>query len=198
MYTSKLLRNLIEEFTKLPGIGTKTAQRLAFYLLKIPKEEALPLAKAIESLKERVRFCSVCFNATEDETCSICKDSKRDRKILCVVEKISDLVALEKSGEFKGHYHILQGALSPLDGIGPEQLRVKELLNRLRNSEVDEVIIATAPNAEGEATALYLAKLIKPLVRKVTRIARGLPVGSELEYADEVTLSRALEGRREM
>ena len=188
---------LITELNKMPGIGRKSAQRIAFYLLKISKNEALALAKAITSVKERVTFCSVCFNITEEDPCHICRDDNRDRSVLCVVEKPSDVIAVEKTGGFKGRFHVLGGALSPLDGIGPDELNVNELLVRL-DGEVKEIILATNPNVEGEATALFLSKLIKPLGVKVSRIARGLPMGSDLDLADEVTLSRAIEGRIEI
>ena len=188
---------LIAELNKLPGIGRKSAQRIAFYLLKVPKDEALNLTKAIVSVKERIFFCSVCFNITEEDPCHICRDQNRDETLLCVVEKPSDVIAVEKSGGFKGRFHVLGGVLSPLEGIGPDELKVKELLARL-NGQVKEIILATNPNAEGEATALFLSKLIKPLGVKVSRIARGLPMGSDVGLADEVTLSRAIEGRIEI
>jgi recombination protein RecR len=197
-YGSEILNRTVEELMKLPGIGRKTAQRLAFYLLKSPQDDAAALAQAIIELKQKVRFCKQCFNASETEICSVCTDPGRDRRLLCIIEEVNDLLALEKTADFKGLYHVLQGHLSPLDGIGPDELRVRELMQRLEQSEVSEVILATNPNAEGEATALYLMKLIKPLGIKVTRIARGLPVGSDLEFSDEVTLSRALLGRQEM
>ncbi len=187
---------LIEEFSKLPGIGQKSAQRLAFYILKIKKEEAKKLAQAILGVKEKVTYCSVCFNLTEDDPCRICKDKKRNSSVLCVVEEANDVVAIEKTNQYKGQYHVLGGVLSPLDGIGPDELRIKELMSRLRK-RVKEVILATNPSAEGEATAVYLSKLIKPMGIKVTRIARGLPAGGDLEYADMATLTRALEGRVE-
>jgi recombination protein RecR len=194
--SSESVDRLIEEFSKLPGIGRKTAMRLAFYILKEDKTEAEKLAQALLDVKERVKYCSICFNITETDPCFVCQDEKRDRSIICVVEEANDVLALEKTGEYKGLYHVLGGALSPLDGIGPDNLRAKELLLRLKDG-VNEVILATNPNVEGEATAIYLSKLIKPLGIKVTRIARGLPVGGDLEYADQVTLMRALEGRRE-
>lgn len=194
--SSESVDRLIEEFSKLPGIGRKTAMRLAFYVLKEDKTEAERLAQALLDVKERVKYCSICFNITETDPCFVCQDEKRDKSIICVVEEANDVLALEKTGEYKGLYHVLGGALSPLDGIGPDNLRAKELLLRLKD-EVNEVILATNPNVEGEATAIYLSKLIKPLGIKVTRIARGLPVGGDLEYADQVTLMRALEGRRE-
>ncbi len=194
--SSESVDRLIEEFSKLPGIGRKTAMRLAFYILKEDKSEAERLAQALIDVKERVKYCSICFNITETDPCFVCQDEKRDKSIICVVEEANDVLALEKTGEYNGLYHVLGGALSPLDGIGPDNLRTKELLLRLKDG-VNEVILATNPNVEGEATAIYLSKLIKPLGIKVTRIARGLPVGGDLEYADQVTLSRALEGRRE-
>jgi len=197
-YGSEVLNRTIEELQKLPGIGRKTAQRLAFYLLKAPADEARALAQAIVELKEKVRFCQECFNASEQECCAICRDPGRDRAILCVVEETNDLMAIERTAEFRGLFHVLQGHLSPLDGIGPDDIRVRELMERLGRLPAAEVIIATNPNAEGEATALYLTKLIKPLGIRVTRIARGLPVGSDLEFSDEVTLTRAMEGRHEM
>lgn len=190
------IANLIDELAKLPGIGPKTAQRLAFYLLKVPSEDAKKLADAITHIKDTVHFCEVCSNVTDKRHCEYCEDPERDNAIICVVEEARDIVALEKTGEFEGRYHVLQGAISPIEGIGPENLRIKELLARLQKGEIKEVIIATNPNVEGEATAMYLAKLIKPLGLTVTRIASGLPVGGDLEYADEVTLGRALEGRR--
>ncbi|MFQ5839510.1 MAG: recombination mediator RecR [Candidatus Methylomirabilales bacterium] len=196
-YTPSLTR-LIGAFVRLPGIGVKTAQRLAFYLLKAPRDEVLQLAETIVELKEKIRFCRICFNIAEEETCPVCQDPGRDRGILCVVEEANDLLAVEKSGEFKGLYHVLHGSLSPLEGRGPDDLLTKELLARLQAGEVKEVIIATNPNVEGEATALYLQRLIRPLGVRVSRIAHGLPVGGDLEYADEVTVARALEGRREM
>ncbi|MDI6734983.1 MAG: recombination mediator RecR [bacterium] len=196
MYLAPSMTRLIEELSRLPSIGPKTAQRLAFYILKTPKEEVKRLAEAIVEVKERVKSCSVCFNITEDDPCRICQDINRNKKLICVVEQASDIIALEKTREYKGTYHVLGGAISPLDGIGPEQLRIKELLSRIE--DVEEIIIATNPNVEGEATALYLTKLIKPLGPKLTRIAYGIPVGGDLEYADEVTLAKALEGRRQI
>ncbi len=197
-YGSEILSRTVDELMKLPGIGRKTAQRLAFHLLKVPKEEAQALATVIIELKDKVRFCRQCFNASEHDLCSICANGGRDGATLCVVEETNDLLAIEKTSEFKGLYHVLQGHLSPLDGIGPDDLRIQELMQRLEKTEVREMIMATNPNAEGEATALYLMKLVKPLGIKVTRIARGLPVGSDLEFSDEVTLGRALAGRQEM
>ena len=188
------MQRAVEELSKLPGIGKKSAQRLVFYLLKLPRDEIIALAKSLVDVKDKASYCSVCFNITEANPCSICTNSKRDRSIICVVEEANDVMAFEKTGEYKGLYHVLGGALSPLDGIGPDDLRIKELLTRL-NEDVKEVILANNPNVEGEATALYLSKLIKPLRIKMTRIARGVPVGTDIEYADEITLTRALEGR---
>lgn len=197
-YYPEPVARLIEALQKLPGIGPKTAQRLTFFLLKRPADEVQALSQAIDWLKSQIVNCSVCFNVTEEDPCRICKDPARDTRLLCVVEEPNDLLALERTGQFRGRYHVLLGALSPLDGIGPEDLRVRELLARLETEAAEEVILATNPNAEGEATAIYLAKLLKPFALRVTRIARGLPVGGDLEYADEVTLAKALEGRREM
>ena len=193
-----LLARLIRELVRLPGIGQKTAQRLAFHLLKAEREEALRLAEAIQAVKEGVTFCRRCRNIAEGELCELCADGRRDPAIVCVVEEPRDIVAVEKTQEFHGLYHVLQGAISPIEGIGPEQLRVKELLARVDAEGIKEVILCTNPNLEGEATAMYLARLLKPLGLTVTRIASGLPVGGDLEYADELTLGRALEGRREV
>ena len=184
----------VEELSRLPGIGKKSAQRLVFFLLKLPRDEVISLAKSLVDVKDKASYCSVCFNITESNPCSICTSDKRDRSVVCVVEEANDVIAFEKTGEYKGLYHVLGGALSPLDGIGPDDLRIKELLSRL-NEQVKEVILANNPNVEGEATALYLSKLINPLGIKLTRIARGIPVGTDIEYADEITLTRALEGR---
>jgi recombination protein RecR len=192
------VQDLIDELGRLPGVGPKSAQRIAFHVLKVSKEDALRLARAIAEVKDKVRFCSRCFNVAEDELCSICADPRRDATVVCVVEEPRDLVAVEKTGEFKGRYHVLQGAISPIEGIGPEQLRIRELLGRLGDEGIEEAILCTNPNLEGEATALYLGKLLKPLGLRVTRIASGLPVGGDLEYADELTLGRALEGRRDV
>lgn len=197
-YYPEPVARLIEALQKLPGIGPKTAQRLTFFLLKCPADEVQALSQAIDRLKSQIVNCSVCFNVTEEDPCRICKDPARDARLLCVVEEPNDLLALERTGQFRGRYHVLLGALSPLDGIGPEDLRVRELLARLETAAMEEVILATNPNGEGEATAIYLAKLLKPFALRITRIARGLPVGGDLEYADEVTLTKALEGRREM
>ncbi|MEZ5203214.1 MAG: recombination mediator RecR [Acidimicrobiales bacterium] len=190
------VQDLIDELGRLPGVGPKSAQRIAFHLLKVPKEDAMRLAKAIVEAKDRVAWCSRCFNLSEGELCGICADDRRDGHTICVVEEPKDLVAVEKTGEFKGRYHVLQGAISPIEGIGPDQLRVKELLGRIEPEGVTEVILCTNPNIEGEATAMYLGRLLTPLGLTVTRIASGLPVGGDLEYADELTLGRALEGRR--
>jgi recombination protein RecR len=192
------MSKLISELAKLPTIGPKTAQRLAFYILKTPQEDVKRLAEVIVEVKEKIKNCSICYNITEDDPCSICRDIKRDKKIICVVEQASDIIAMEKTKEYKGTYHVLGGAISPLDGITPEHLRIKELLKRIEDNQVEEIIIATNPNVEGEATSLYLTKLIKPLGLKLTRIAYGIPVGGDLEYADEVTLAKALEGRTQI
>ena len=192
------LARLIGELVRLPGIGPKSAQRLTFHLLKASKEEALALARAVIDLKDRTRACSICYNISEDERCNICADPSRDGSMLCVVEEANDLWAIEKTGGFKGVYHVLGGSLSPLDGRGPDQLTAKALLRRMETEGVKEVILATNPNVEGEATAMYLSRLLKPLAVRVTRLARGLPIGGDLEYADEVTLSKAIEGRREV
>ena len=189
---------LIEALQRLPGIGPKTAQRLTFFLLKRPLDEVRELSEALLAVKERIGYCRICFNVTDEDPCHICADPARDPRVLCVVEEPNDLLAMERTGEFRGLYHVLLGALSPLDGIGPEDIKVRELLARVERGETTEVILATNPNVEGEATALYLSKLLRPLVVRVTRIARGLPVGGDLEYADQVTLSKALEGRREI
>jgi recombination protein RecR len=194
---TETIQKLIDEFSKFPGIGKKTAQRMAFYILKGKKEEAEALARAILDVKEKVKYCSICFNITEEDPCVVCKNEKRDRSIICVVEEANDVVALEKTEQYNGLFHVLGGVISPLDGVGPDDLKIKELLLRLKEKEVKEVILATNPNTEGEATAIYIAKLIKPLGIKVTRIARGLPAGGDLEYADQVTLANAIEGRVE-
>jgi len=189
--------NLVAQLTKLPGVGQRTAQRLAFHLLSRPKAEALALAEAIEDVKERVRFCNECGNLTEADLCEICRDARRDQALICVVEQPADLVSLERTHEYRGLYHVLGGALSPLDGVEPEHLRIDELLRRVERNGVQEVVLATNPNMTGEATAAYVADRLRGRVR-VTRLASGLPVGGDLEYADEVTLGRALSGRREM
>jgi len=189
---------LIDELGRLPGVGPKSAQRIAFHLLKAAPEDANRLARVIMEAKERVTWCRRCFNISEGEICAYCSDDRRDPTLLCVVEEPRDIVAVERTHEFGGRYHVLQGAISPIEGVGPDQLRIKELLGRLDGEGVTEVILATNPNIEGEATAMYLARLLKPLGIKITRLASGLPVGGDLEYADEVTLGRALEGRREV
>jgi len=193
-YSSLSMEKAISELSKLPGIGRKSAQRLVFYLLKWQEQDVRQLADALVALKENVRFCSICFNITETDPCEICTSDRRDRSVVCIVEEANDVMALEKTGEYRGLYHVLGGALSPLEGIGPDDLHIKQLFERL-NGSITEIIIATNPNTEGDATALYLEKLLKPLDQRVTRIARGLPVGGDLEYADEITLTRALEGR---
>ena len=192
------LARLIEELSKLPTVGPKTAQRLAFHLLSMSPQDAEALATAILDAKSKIRHCSICANITEADPCAICTNPRRDRSVICVVEDPRDVAAMERIREFTGLYHVLQGAISPLDGVGPDDLRIAELLHRVAGGEVREVIVATNPRVEGEATALYLSKVLKPLGVRVTRIAHGLPVGGDLEYADEVTLARALEGRREM
>jgi len=197
-YYPEPVARLIEALQRLPGIGPKTAQRLTFFMLKRPIDEVRELADSLLAVKERIVYCSTCFNVTEQDPCRICSDPARDTGLLCVVEEPNDLLAMERTGEFKGRYHVLLGALSPLEGIGPDDLKVRELLARLDAGGASEVILATNPNVEGEATALYLAKLMRPLGVRITRIARGLPVGGDLEYADQVTLTKALEGRREI
>ncbi len=193
-----VMQTLIDELGRLPGIGPKSAQRVAFYLLKVDAIDAKRLARAIEDAKDRVTWCRRCFNISEGELCAFCLDERRDTHVVCVVEEPRDIVAVERTAEYRGRYHVLQGAISPIEGVGPEQLRVKELLARIPEEEISEIILATNPNIEGEATAMYLARLLKPAGLKVTRIASGLPVGGDLEYADEVTLGRAFEGRREV
>ena len=192
------MQSLVDELGRLPGIGPKSAQRIAFYLLKAAPEDAKRLARAVVEAKERVSWCRRCFNFAEGELCVYCRDDRRDSTLLCVVEEPRDIVAVERTQEYRGRYHVLLGAISPIEGIGPDQLKVKELLARVDDEGVKEVILATNPNTEGEATAMYLARVLKPLGVRVTRIASGLPVGGDLEYADEVTLGRALEGRREV
>lgn len=198
MNSLKCVSILIKELSRLPGIGEKTAQRLAFYILKLSKAEAESLARSILEVKEKVRVCSRCYNITEEDPCRICRDPERTERQICIVEEPHDLMAIEKAGVFRGKYHVLQGSLSPLDGRGPDEIRVSELLGRLKNNGVDEVIIATNPNNDGEATAHYLIKMIKPLGLKVTKIAQGIPMGGDLEYTDNVTVSRAIQGRREV
>jgi recombination protein RecR len=197
-YYPEPVARLIEALQRLPGIGPKTAQRLTFFLLKRSPDEVRELGDALIAVKEKITYCRTCFNVTDDDPCRICSDPRRDEHVICVVEEPNDLLAMERTGEYRGRYHVLLGALSPLDGIGPDDLKIRELLARLEGRDTTEVILATNPNVEGEATALYLAKLLRPLVGRLTRIARGLPVGGDLEYADQVTLSKALEGRREI
>jgi recombination protein RecR len=192
------LNRLVAELAKLPGIGEKTAQRLAFHLLRAPAEYARDLATAITEVKQKVRLCGRCYSLTEGELCGFCRDQRRDERVLCVVEGVADQMAVERTKEFKGRYHVLHGVLSPLEGIGPDQLRIKELLERLNDGKVEEIIIATNPDVEGEATALYLTRLLKPMGLKVSRLAQGLPMGGDLEFADQATLARALSGRREL
>lgn len=196
--TPRSVTRLIEEFHRLPGIGPKTAQRLTFYLLRTSKTQVESLSDAIRDLREQITTCALCQNIAESNPCNVCRDETRDRTMICVVEEPLDLVAIERTREYKGLYHVLHGAISPVEGVGPEDLRIKELLDRLRDGRVTEVLLATNPNLEGEATAMYIERLIKPLGIRMTRLARGLPVGGDLEYADEVTLTRALEGRREV
>ncbi len=197
VYTGPL-QALIDELNRMPGIGPKSAQRIAFHLLKVPAEDAKRLAHAIIEAKDTVRWCRSCFNVTDSELCRYCADDSRDPTQVCVVEEARDIVSIERSGAFKGRYHVLQGAISPIEGIGPDQLRVRELLQRLSDDAIVELILATNPNVEGDATASYLARILKPLGVKVTRLASGLPQGGDLEFADEVTLGHALEGRREI
>lgn len=192
------IANLIEQLSKLPGIGRKTAQRLAFYILEMENLEAEKLSESIMDAKEKIKMCSICCNLTDIDPCSLCRDDSRDRSTICVVEGAKDIIAMERSREYKGEYHVLHGVISPMDNIGPSDIRIRELLTRLSSGEVKEVILATNPTVEGEATALYLAKLIKPLDIKVTRIAHGIPVGGDLEYFDEVTLAKAMDNRREL
>lgn len=197
-YYAKPLNKLINELSRLPGIGGKTAQRLAFHILSMEKKEVFELADAIRNAKESMKYCSVCGNLTDTDPCNICSDESRDRSTICVVESPKDVVAMEKIKEYKGYYHVLHGAISPMDGVGPNDINLKSLIVRLQDEAVKELIIATNPNIEGEATAMYIARLIKPSGIKVSRIAHGIPVGGDLEYADEVTLLKAVEGRREL
>lgn len=196
-YSAPVAR-LIDEFEKLPGIGHKTAQRLAFHVLNLSEEKVENLSDAIKEAKKRTRYCSICSNLTDVDPCAICSSNSREQSVICVVEDPRDVIAMERTREFKGLYHVLHGAISPMEGIGPEDIKIKELLARIRDGNVKEVILATNPNIEGEATAMYISKLIKPLGIKATRIAHGIPVGGDLEYADEVTLAKSLEGRREI
>ncbi len=190
------VQELIDELGRLPGVGPKSAQRIAFYILEAEGEDMKRLSDAINTVKERVKFCSVCGNITEQETCNICRDQRRDPSIICVVEESKDVMAVERTRSFRGRYHVLGGAINPIAGIGPDQLRIRELLSRLSDDQIQEIIIATDPNLEGEATATYLVRMLQTIGIKVTRLASGLPVGGDLEYADEVTLGRAFEGRR--
>ena len=197
VYTGPITR-LIEEFSKLPGVGRKTAQRLAFHIIHMNTNDVEALSKAIIDAKREIRYCSICCNITDTDPCSMCSNKSRDSSVICVVEDPRDVAAMERTREFKGQYHVLNGVISPMDGIGPDMLKIKELIQRLGNQEVKEIIMATNPTIEGEATAMYIARLVKPMGIKVTRISHGLPVGGDLEYADEVTISKALEGRREI
>jgi recombination protein RecR len=191
-----IIQDLIDELGRLPGVGPKSAQRIAFYIIASDRVDVTRLAEVLKTVKERVKFCTTCGNISEEELCKICRDPRRDKTSICVVEESKDVLAIEKTREFKGKYHVLGGAISPIDGVGPENLRIKELMTRLAETQISEIIIATDPNLEGEATATYLTRLIKPLGIKVSRLASGLPVGGDLEYADEITLGRAFEGRR--
>lgn len=192
------LQHLVDQFKKLPGIGAKSAQRLAFHVLKTPREDADELCEAIRDVKDRITYCSTCNNITDTDPCVFCANSARDHRLICVVEEPQNVNVVEKTGGFRGTYHVLLGALSPLHGVGPDDLKIKGLLTRIEHGDVDEIILATNPNVEGEATAIYLARLLKPLGVRVTRIATGIPVGSDLEYADELTMGKAMEGRREV
>ena len=196
--SGNVVENLINELTRLPGIGKKSAQRLAFFIMGMPGEDALSMAKAIITIKEKAQFCKQCFNITEDEICSICRDPRRNSEKICVVEEPSNLIVIENTKIYNGHYHVLLGALSPIDGITPERLKVRELVQRVRQHNITEVILATNPNTKGETTAQYISNELKPLGVKISRIAYGLPIGGDIEFADEVTLSKALEGRNEM
>ncbi|HZG83296.1 recombination mediator RecR [Paenibacillus sp.] len=198
MFYPEPIAKLIDSFSRLPGVGPKTAARLAFHVLRMKEEDVVNFAKALVNVKRNLLYCSVCCNITDTDPCRVCSDKNRDRSVICVVQEARDLVAMERTKEYHGLYHVLQGAISPMEGIGPDDIRVAELLRRLADDEVQELILATNPNIEGEATAMYLSRLVKPFAIKVTRIAHGLPVGGDLEYADEVTLSKALEGRREL
>ncbi|MFN0146922.1 MAG: recombination mediator RecR [Dehalococcoidia bacterium] len=196
--TPEPITRLIEAFNRLPGIGPKSAQRLAYHILRVPEQEAAALANAIKDVKQRIAFCSVCMNITEHDPCSYCSDPRREGTIICVVEQALDILALERAGAFKGRYHVLHGVINPMEGLGPEHLRLRELLERVKAGGVEEVIMATNPSLEGEATAMYVQRLLGPLGVRVTRLARGLPSGADLEYTDDVTLARALEGRQVM
>lgn len=198
MHYAKPLARLVGELERLPGIGPKSAQRLAFYLLRLPREEAARLAEAILEVKERIGACAICFNFTDQPICEVCSNERRDRSVLCVVAEPRDLLAMERTGEFTGRYHVLGGVISPMEGVGPEMLRIRELVERLQSGEVKEIILATNPTVEGDTTAMYLARLVKPFGVRVTKIAFGIPVGGDLDYADQATLIQALEGRREL
>jgi recombination protein RecR len=198
LYYPEPIAKLIDSFSRLPGIGPKTAARLAFHVLRMSEDDVVSFAKALVGVKRNLHYCSICCNITDVDPCRICQDKTRDPSVICVVQEPKDLVAMERTKEYDGQYHVLQGAISPMDGIGPDEIRIAELLKRLTDDRVKEMILATNPNIEGEATAMYLSRLVKPFGIKVTRIAHGLPVGGDLEYADEVTLSKALEGRREL
>ncbi|MFH5186727.1 recombination mediator RecR [Paenibacillus sp. TAB 01] len=198
MFYPEPLAKLIDSFSRLPGIGPKTAARLAFHVLRMKEDDCIDFAKALVNVKRNLHYCSVCCNITDTDPCRICQDKTRDRSVICVVQEPKDLVAMERTKEFNGYYHVLHGAISPMEGIGPDEIRIADLLKRLGDEQVQELILATNPNIEGEATAMYLSRLVRPFGLKVTRIAHGLPVGGDLEYADEVTLTKALEGRREL
>lgn len=198
MFYPEPIAKLIEGFMKLPGIGPKTAGRLAFFVLSMKEDDVLDLAKSLVNAKRQLSHCSICYNMTDEDPCQICRDKTRNRSVICVVQDPKDVIAMERTKEYDGLYHVLHGAISPMDGIGPEDIKVPDLIKRLEDDEVEEIILATNPTVEGEATAMYISRLIKPIGLKVTRIAHGLPVGGDLEYADEVTLSKALEGRREL
>ena len=197
-YYSPSIEKLIESFERLPSIGHKTAVRLAFHMLDLSEDETTEFVNSIINAKKNLKYCSKCYNISDTDPCPICSSPKRDNSVICVVEDVRDVMAMERTHEFKGVYHVLHGTISPMNGIGPEDIKIKELLNRIANNDIKEIIIATNPRVEGEATAIYLSKIIKPLGIKVTRIAHGIPVGGDLEYTDEVTLSKALEGRREL
>ncbi len=198
MFYPEPIAKLIEGFMKLPGIGPKTAGRLAFFVLSMKEDDVLDLARSLVNAKRQLSHCSICYNMTDEDPCQICRDKTRNRSVICVVQDPKDVIAMERTKEYDGLYHVLHGAISPMDGIGPEDIKVPDLIKRLEDDEVEEIILATNPTVEGEATAMYISRLIKPIGLKVTRIAHGLPVGGDLEYADEVTLSKALEGRREL
>lgn len=198
MYYPEPIAKLIESFSRLPGIGSRTASRLTFHVLKMDEDDVIDFAKALVNVKRNLHYCSICCNITDVDPCRICQDKTRDRSQICVIQDAKDLVAMERTKEYRGYYHVLHGAISPMDGIGPDDIHVAELLKRLSDESIQEVILATNPNVEGEATAMYLSRLIKPIGLKVTRIAHGLPVGGDMDYADEMTLTKALEGRREV